>query len=82
MNSKEKLEQEPAFPSVIFNPENGSGMLIEGMSKRFYAACVAMQGVLSNPEWAKTENDFNEYKTRVCDAAFEFADELLKQEQL
>ena len=77
-----ELGQEPAFMNLHFNgvrtyEYNG------GMSKRFYAACVAMQGFLSNADWTKTAkipDDFDEYKTRVCSAAYEFADELLKQE--
>jgi len=63
----------------------------EGMSKRFYAACAAMQGILScrdmqiaifldsgnknlNPDNLKSDK----YLIKV---AYEYADELLKQEQ-
>ena len=42
--NNEKLGQEPAFPL-------GAGGYIPefGMSKRFYAASMALQGLLSNP---------------------------------
>lgn len=75
----EKLGQEPVFP--ILNSEVNAEY--NGASKRFYAACAAMQGLLANSDWAKTAkipDDFDEYKDRVISASYEFADELLKQE--
>ena len=75
MNTK-KLGQEPAFACMYGTSENG--YLQEGMSKRFYAACMAMQGLIAgcdvysggfDPEW-------------VAKAAFSMADKLLKQENL
>lgn len=81
---QKKLGQEPAFSQPLTR-ENGQiiDMGATGMSKRFYAACAAMQGILSNPDWAKSANiadDFDEYKERVVRSSYEFADELLKQE--
>ncbi len=76
--SKEKLGQEPAFPiEEMQKNTNDSGVseLVPhlGMSKRFYAACAAMQGLLAN-------RDFNHDLTAVVKASYDFADELLKQE--
>ncbi len=74
----EKLGQEPAFarPATL-NPLNAgiNSCPQSGMSKRFYAACAAMQGLLSNtnltvvnePEW-------------IIEWAYSYADELLKRE--
>jgi len=70
----EKLGQEPAFP--VESKEYGNVGINEiGMSKRFYAACAAMQGLLANtnltayndPEW-------------IIKWAYSYADELLKRE--
>ena len=48
-----------------------------GMSKRFYAACFAMQGIAAIHS---TRSDIdNEW---ICKTAFNMADELLKQENL
>ena len=50
MESKDKLGQEPAFP-IKYKDLTPFGELenIEvGISKRFYAACAAMQGILAN----------------------------------
>ena len=46
------------------------------MSRRFYAACAAMQGILSNPSLSYVRIT----KTKMVSDAFEAADELLKQE--
>jgi hypothetical protein len=74
-----KLGQAPAFPTDI-NPIKGAAYY--GMSKRFYAACAAMQGILANGngfylnEGAKTSDNL---KNKII-FAFAVADELLKQE--
>ena len=50
-----------------------------GMSKRFYAACAAMQGLCSNPHVVKCgELDLAPF----IGTAYKMADELLKQEIL
>lgn len=71
---KEKLGQNPAFACMYGTSENG--YLQEGISKRFYAACCAMKGILS------AENEYRCYKSdeSLIRAAYEYADELLKQE--
>lgn len=73
-----KLGQGSAFPSwdMTFE-ENPNKHLFSagtehGMSKRFYAACCAMQGLISYYGIA--------YEESHAQKAFYFADELLKQE--
>lgn len=55
-----------------------------GMSKRFYAACAAMQGLLSDVEVYKrivqNTNTEQEADASLIQKAYMFADELLKQE--
>ena len=70
MSETKNLGKEPAFP----NESNAYMQMPDcfGMSKRFYAACAAMQGILSN-------NPPSDDKTLVKQA-YAIADELLKQE--
>ena len=75
---KEKLRQEPAFPIDVKNYQEETmlreGLLKHGISKRFYAACAAMQGILSNSDvTVKNAKDYAEM-------AYDFADEILKHE--
>jgi len=79
----EKLGQEPAFHSEFDGTEKdftGMPCLVHrkyyGISKRFYAACSAMQGLLSHIEGYEKANGI---ELLIADA-YEFADELLKQE--
>lgn len=67
--SKEKLGETSAFP--VAEPQNTFDY---GMSKRFYAACAAMQGLYSNPAMVNYEVE------EVIASAYAAADELLKQE--
>ena len=73
-----KLGQEPAFPTYeqTGNPVCWSTEL--GMSKRFYAACAAMQGISStlNP----TQNITLSLAQQIAKESYILADELLKQE--
>ena len=86
----QKLGQEPAFPvptncnlkldsngNVVNSPE-------DGMSKRFYAACAAMQGILANQngEYGVIGETNQQYTERLISQSYQFADELLKQEKL
>lgn len=64
-------EPKNAFPTTRYP----SGEYCYGMSKRFYAACAAMQGLLANPS-LHTLYTHNE----IISFSFEIADELLKQE--
>ena len=77
----QKLGQEPAFPNE--NTEFCQDPYCYGMSKRFYAACAAMQGLLSNPSIGRPQSfaDVDGYEEfiKVC---YSYADELLKQENL
>lgn len=78
--AEEKLGQEPAFPlpSGVEVNYNENGVIVDtanGMSKRFYAACAAMQGLLANTNIAVT------YEPEwTIEFAYACADELLKQE--
>lgn len=52
-----------------------------GMSKRFYAACAAMQGILANEAIMNVIGESNEHPQPLAvRMAYSFADELLKQE--
>ena len=83
-----KLGQEPAFPNE--NTMDCQPPYCYGMSKRFYAACAAMQGILagdSNTLTCTTKDDvLSAHKTysydhsKIVKNAFKLADELLKQE--
>lgn len=68
----------PAFPQHGWtsNPEvlermKGQG----GMTLRDWFAAMAMQGILSNPETVRHGQDG---PSSVCNAAFNFADKMLK----
>ena len=78
--SDKKLGQEPAFPGDLtelgqfgdFNRHD------EGMSKRFFAACAAMQGILAS--WTRHSMPEKIGIEMTVKTAYECADELLKQE--
>lgn len=82
---EKKLGQEPAFSRAAFANEYGIDKPEGGMSKRFYAACAAMQGLIANPNIARPNPDSNigtledQYKdfSKIC---YEYADALLRQE--
>jgi hypothetical protein len=92
---KAKLGQESAFPSLEFNePGYGNCITLEfgdvkhfipfekGMSKRFYAACAAMQGLMANPKMFDNMLDFKStsVKELIIERCYDYADEMLKQE--
>jgi len=79
---RKKLGQEPAFPISAEKYEPNFGV-----SKRFYAACFAMQGIISNPNTAYqllqrlgADGDKKEADKLVIEQSYILADELLKQE--
>lgn len=78
MNMEKKLGMESAFPYEYEN-RDGTRQPLPGMSKRFYAACAAMQGLLSAD--AKYNGKTDDRESLIKDA-YAFADELLKQENL
>lgn len=45
-----------------------------GMSKRFYAACAAMQGILANPTLSHNSDRW------VCEQAYAIADKMIEFE--
>ena len=79
MSEKQKLGQEPAFATSA--DLCGEAVYQEGMSKRFYAACAAMQGLLSN-SFVNTvlSQNLEVQNTEVVNKAYAIADELLKRE--
>jgi hypothetical protein len=85
--SKEKLGIEPAFPisseAMKMRPPEHIGV---GMSKRFYAACLAMQGLCSSELVGPGSFDFDSRAKDkinfIVQLSLEFADELLKQENV
>ena len=82
MNKKiEKLGQDPAFPNVAFDSEGCFTHCEDeghfGMSKRFYAACKAMQGICVNA--GRNGHTFSKID-EIVKISYEIADELLKQE--
>lgn len=68
----EKLGQSPAFPTIE-QSGNGSWDTAPGMTQRLYLAGMAMQGIISSYN-STTSAEY------ICTKAFEFADELLLQE--
>jgi len=85
MIENEKLGETAAFASACAN--NESHHIELGMSKRFYAACAALNGLLANNEailshynGMKILGNIDDITGYVCRASYQFADELLKQE--
>lgn len=77
--SEEKQINTPAFPAATL--ENGVSFYEPGMSKRFYAACAAMQGLLSNHVYMDNLADmFENGDMELVKDAYEIADKLLKKE--
>ena len=83
----EKLGQEPAYPVEVnlhnveeqFSQNGPCTIMCHGMSKRFYAACAAMQGLLSNGRYDQRYYE-GDSTSLICKRAYAIADELLKQE--
>ena len=73
----DKLGQEHAFSCVSI--DGAISYHQDGMSKRFYAACAAVSGILSNSECEPTTP---EHFKNIAEDAYKVADELLKQEYL
>ena len=70
---EKKLGLEPAFAKSAYVSGTAIDPPQNGMSKRFYAACAAMQGMLAN---SNTQGGIID----IVKTSYEFADELLKQE--
>ena len=71
-----KVSNKPAFPNE--NTISCKRPDCFGISKRFYAACAAMQGLIASTD---SEDSFPNPKD-IAERSFEFADELLKQENI
>ena len=79
METKQKLGSEPAFPPTREMQELAptcEGYHV-GMSKRFYAACAAMQGLTANSHEDLIKMDFE----TLSKQAFRIADWMLNQEE-
>jgi hypothetical protein len=82
---KEKLGSEPAFPVKEFGETVGTLVDYKGMSKRLYLAGMMMQGILTNPYLTLKDNGklVKELTPKlVAETAYNYVDELLKQENL
>jgi hypothetical protein len=77
-----KLGQEVAFPIMLQHGLSHDCHVEPGISKRFYAACAAMQGILANSATSDEfkVNDWGVDGNRIAQNAWHCADELLKQE--
>ena len=77
----EKLGKEPAFPAS--HEQFETIPTYKGMSKRFYAACAAMQGMLAHSTryHCRPEDSHLTWKQGLIKEAYELADELLRQEE-
>lgn len=73
-----KLGQEPAFPIVQVDDIGNYWDTHMGISKRFYAACVAMKGMLSNSTVVSGINSGD--VVLITKASFFMADALLEEE--
>ena len=76
----QKLGQEPAFPieeNYVRNYGPSTNTYF-GISKRFYAACAAMQGLLAYPGINGKNSD--KVMEWIAEHAFMQADKLLEQE--
>jgi len=72
-----KLGQEPAFPEKYEYGDIGQFIgYQEGMSKRFYAACAAMQGILASSGVKESTME------SIISDSYQLADQLLEQEDL
>lgn len=75
-----KLGQTPAFPEMHDNTDINK-YVQPGISKRFYATCAAMQGLLANSTNSNRELRYDHMEEFIKNC-YAFADELLKQENL
>ena len=90
METKENLDNEPAFPNEKYSIKVPTGkfsygeqefktevIFHRGMSKRFFAACYAMNGIMSNNECG-----IGHIPQQVAELAYSIADEMLRQENV
>ena len=77
---EDKLGQEPAFATSAALSAN-EDLYQSGMSKRFYAACAAMQGFIAMGSTNPNDIRKPDYKNIIIES-YAFADELLKRENL
>lgn len=69
--------QDRAFPIVI--PSDHNWHIEDGLTKREYYACAAMQGLLAQSEWeVATRSGIRPDCERVADLSVRYADALAK----
>ena len=82
-DKKERLGQDLAFPTteLEYTGDGFHNWVTEpGMSKRFYAACAAMQGIAATlSDTQEIEEDLAE---QIAKESYTLADALLKYENL
>ena len=80
----EKLGQSPAYPVSNLEMRGFCGNeQVDGISKRFYAACMAMQGIIQSESFMKNQRESGVSKTDfVAYWSYRMADEILRQELL
>lgn len=66
-----------AYPFIHKHPTSGQTSMSEGMDLRDYFAGLAMQGLLSDPDW-RQDMDFSE----TANAAFKQADAMMKAREV
>ena len=78
--NNEKLGQENAFPYEEISHTCGveTRSTYPGMSKRFYAACAAMQGIMSS--LSPTQEVTARLTEQISKESYMMADEMLKNE--
>jgi len=76
LNDMSKNNGGPAFPVDGQYASDALKHNTQGMSKRFYAACAAMQGILAHSGYYDDKGIMQGFVHR----AYIIADELLKQE--
>lgn len=82
---EKKLGQSSAFPIFLQEGLSNNSHVDMGVSKRFYAACAAMQGILANHELVriitiKAEKCGMNWMENLAEHSYLLAEELLKQE--
>jgi hypothetical protein len=84
-DESKKLGQDSAFARPFGRSKYKYNESSIGMNKRFYAACAAMQGIIASNNSIHLVNGHEDNTgwhepIGIVKCAYEFADELLKQE--
>lgn len=80
---KNKTEQDIMVAQDQYRYASVRTVVHTSVPSRLEISARAMQGLLGNADWtraAKISDDWDEYKQRVCSAAIDLCDELIRQE--